>query len=85
MESLFDPGAQDRFLARIEALRADAGREWGRMDAAQMLCHCALGLEAATGDATLSRPLMARLLGRFFKKWILGYKHIDHHLRQFGV
>lgn len=74
MDSLFDPGAEGRFLARVQALRPDAARQWGRMDPAQMLCHCALGLEAATGDATLSRPLMARLLGRFFKTWLLGPK-----------
>jgi hypothetical protein len=74
MDSLFDPTSRDRFLARVESLRRESGREWGTMDAAQMLCHCALGLEAATGDATLSRPLMARLLGRFFKAWILGPK-----------
>lgn len=74
MESLFDPTAHERFLARLGGLRPESGRAWGTMDAAQMLSHCALALEAATGDATLSRPLLARLLGRFFKKWLLGPK-----------
>lgn len=44
------------------------------MDAAQTMSHCALGIEAATGDATLARSLLARLLGRFFKGLLLGPK-----------
>ncbi len=149
MPSLFDKSCQDQFLARIERMRPDSKRAWGKMDAAQALAHCALALEAATGDAQLSRPLPARMLGWLFKGWVLGdkpfaknspthpmlvmtspndfererkrmvaalrkfhelgpdsaaryehafvgkltgdewgrmqYKHIDHHLRQFGV
>lgn len=74
METLFDPAACDRVLARIESLRPDAPRAWGRMDAAQMLSHCALGLEVATGDAELASPFLARLIGPLFKKWMLGPK-----------
>lgn len=44
------------------------------MDAAQALAHCALAIEAATGDAKLPRQLFARLIGPFFKGWVLGPK-----------
>lgn len=74
METLFDPAARDRILARIERLRPDAKREWGTMDSAQTLAHCALAMEAATGDAKLSRPFFAKLLGPLFKSWIVGPK-----------
>lgn len=74
METLFDPAGRDRVLARIERLRPDATRVWGTMDPAQTMAHCALAMEAATGDAKLARPLFARLLGRFFKGWIVGPK-----------
>ena len=74
MDTLFDLACRDRILARIERLRPDSKRAWGKMDAAQAMAHSALGIEAATGDATLSRPLMARLLGPFFKGLILGPK-----------
>jgi hypothetical protein len=74
METLFDLACRDRILARVERLRPDSKREWGKMDAAQALAHCALAMEAATGDSTLSRPLMARLIGPFFKGWLLGPK-----------
>jgi len=74
MESLFDPACRDRVLARIQRLRPDSQPEWGKMDAAQALSHCALAMETATGDATLSRPLVARLVGWMFRKSMLGPK-----------
>jgi Protein of unknown function (DUF1569) len=74
MDTLFDPAARDRILARVESLRPDAPRAWGKMGPAQMLAHCALGMEAATGDAVLHSPFMAKLIGPLFKSWMLGPK-----------
>lgn len=74
MNTLFDVTCRDQLLARIERLRPDSERAWGKMDAAQAMAHCALGLEAATGDAKLTRPLAARLIGPFFKGWLLSSK-----------
>ena len=74
MTTLFDAAERDRILARIDALRADAPRGWGKMNPAQMLSHCALGMEAATGDAVLHSNFMAKLIGPLFKGWMLGPK-----------
>ena len=74
MESLFDPACRDRVLARIDGLRRDSKPGWGRMDAAQALAHCALAMETATGDATLSRPLPVRLVGWLFRGSMLSPK-----------
>jgi len=74
METLFDPAGFERILARIDRLRPDSKREWGKMDAAQAMAHCALAMEAATGDATLARSVLARVLGRFFKGFLLAPK-----------
>jgi len=74
MSTLFDPAVRDQLLARIERLRPDSNRAWGKMDAAQALAHCALALEAATGDAQLYRSLPARLIGWMFKGWLLQAK-----------
>lgn len=74
MEDLFDPAERDRILARIAALRPDSPRVWGKMDAAQALAHCRIGLDAATGDAVLPRSLLAKLLGRFFRGMLLSPK-----------
>lgn len=74
MDTLFDPAARDRILARIDALRPDSPRGWGKMDAAQAMSHCAIALEAATGDFVLYRSLPAKILGPLFKGWLLGPK-----------
>jgi hypothetical protein len=74
VETLFDPACRDRVLARIERLRPDSKPGWGKMDAAQAMAHCALAMETATGDATLSRPLPVRLFGRLFKRSMLSPK-----------
>ena len=74
MDTLFDLGCRDRILSRVDRVRPDAKPAWGKMDAAQTMAHCALAMEAATGDAVLSRPLFARLIGRFFKGFMLGEK-----------
>lgn len=74
MENLFDANTRAALLARIQRLRPDSPRGWGKLNCAQMLAHCALGMEAATGDAKLARPLPARLIGWMFKGWVLGPK-----------
>jgi hypothetical protein len=74
MRTLFDAATRDELLARIESLRTDSPRAWGEMNAAQAMSHCALALEAATGDAVLRSPFMARLIGPLFKGWIVGPK-----------
>ena len=74
MKTLFDPVERDDLLRRIGALRPDSPRGWGKMGVAQMLSHCALGLEAATGDAVLHSNFMARLIGPLFRGWMLGPK-----------
>jgi len=74
MDTLFDVAQRDRILGRIDALRPDSPRGWGKMDAAQMMSHCALGLEAATGDAVLHSNFMAKLIGPLFKGAMLGPK-----------
>lgn len=74
MDTLFAPAACDRILRRIETLRPDSPREWGKMDPAQMMSHCALALEAATGDAVLHSNFAAKLIGPLFKNMIVGPK-----------
>ncbi|MCY3003737.1 MAG: DUF1569 domain-containing protein [Planctomycetota bacterium] len=74
MESLFDPAACDRILFRIETLRRDSPRGWGKMDSAQALAHCAHAMEASTGDRVLRRNLVVKLIGPLFRGWLLGPK-----------
>jgi hypothetical protein len=49
------------------------------MTPAQALRHCAIGLEAATGDSTLERSFASKLLGPLFKGWLLSAKPFSHN------
>lgn len=71
MRSLFHPPACAGILARLDALPPDAPRHWGKMNAAQMLAHCAEGLEVATGQKHLPRLFVGRLFGRWAKRGYL--------------
>jgi hypothetical protein len=150
MKNLYDPADAGEIRQRLAALRPDSERQWGKMNSAQMLAHCAISMEWATGDRIPGpAPLAIRFLGRMIKPLALGsapmrrnsptakelvipdgrdfvaerarlvtlidrfaaagpgrctshphsffgrmtppewanlmYKHLDHHLRQFGV
>ena len=47
MESMFNPADRDAIALRLAELEPNATRQWGKMDPAQMLRHCAVGLESA--------------------------------------
>ncbi len=149
MKSLFNPADRESLAHRLADLERGAVRQWGKMDPAQMLCHCATGLEAATGARPMKQVFLGKLLTPFLRGMVLGerpfrrnsptdpafvisdardfevertrlatfidrfiqygpaaaarqthpffgrlsgdewgrlmYKHLDHHLRQFGV
>ena len=70
-ESLFDPAGNQAMLARIQKLRGDAKPQWGKMDAARMVAHGAVGLKLAMGDMKLKRVLIGLLFGRMAKKQLL--------------
>ncbi len=68
MVTLHDPTTHAALRARVESLRPDAARRWGRMSVDQMLWHLNGALAMALGEVTaapvrapLPKPLM-RLL-----------------------
>jgi hypothetical protein len=150
MKNLFDQARVSELAERLEQLRPDSHRLWGKMTAPQALAHCAVAMEWAVGDAHPPRMLIGRLIGGLAKRktmrnddpfprnsptaptllisderdlaverarlrrlierfaaagpegcsthphsffgqltpdeWaVLMYKHVDHHLRQFGA
>jgi hypothetical protein len=148
MHSLFTPTVYDGIVARIHTVTPADERQWGKMNAAQMLEHCARPFEATAGRSKPKRVFMGYIIAPFLKKsyfdgsdfaknsptigdfmvnddvdfetskayllrnmaefhaggaekctthphaffgkltpeqWAIGmYKHLDHHLRQFG-
>src|SRR5689334_1179793 len=150
MKNLYESGRVAELTERLERLRPDSSRQWGRMTAPQAMAHCAVAMEWAVGDTQEPRMLIGRLIGglalrkttrnddpmprnsptspalritderdlaveaprlrrllerfaaagpegcttnphSFFgrmtpEEWaVLMYKHVDHHLRQFGA
>jgi hypothetical protein len=67
MNSLFETADRKQILDRFGKLQAGAARQWGKMDAAQMLAHCAASLEVAAGDVKKEQRLLGKLLARFVK------------------
>lgn len=70
-ESLFDRAGLDAMLRRIESLRPDATRRFGKMGIAQMLAHCQQPLRVALGELPLKRMLIGILFGRLAKKKLM--------------
>lgn len=150
MKNMFDASCSEEIKQRLQRMKPDSARQWGKMTPAQVLAHCSAGIEMATGQIRPPRALIGRILGSAVKRvalrddapmrrnsptskelvmtgesdfeaervklsgliqrfsatgpagctahphaffgaltpaeWaILMYKHLDHHLRQFGV
>lgn len=74
MNNLFDSADRASIQARLAGLSPSAVRQWGKMDAAQMMAHCSVALETATGDAPRKQAMIGRLLSRFVRSSLLGEK-----------
>ena len=66
MKSVFNEDDRRALLARLSNLKTDSPRQWGKMNASQMLRHCSLVLEMATGD----RPEKQRLIGKIIAPFV---------------
>jgi hypothetical protein len=72
MQSMFNPSCVEEIEGRLLELRVDSARVWGTMSAGQMVKHCRIGVEMATGDCHLPRVFVGRLLGPVVKRFALG-------------
>lgn len=72
MRHLFEAGAVAEVKERLRRLRPDSERQWGKMNAAQAVAHCAGGLELALGERRPPRLLIGRLIGWVVKPLALG-------------
>ncbi len=67
MKSLYEADAVEEIKQRLASLTADSPRQWGKMDAAQMVAHCAAAMEMALGDRIIPMVWIGRLIGPLFK------------------
>lgn len=74
MRSLFEPLTKKSIQDRLAALSPGATRQWGKMNAAQMMAHCSIAMEAATGDKPRKQALIGKIFAPFVKSSFLGEK-----------
>ena len=74
MKTLFASADRDAILSRIASLRPNSERQWGKMNPSQMLCHCAVALEAATGDRPMKQKFLGKIITPFIRSSALGEK-----------
>ncbi|MBV9774391.1 MAG: DUF1569 domain-containing protein [Gemmatimonadetes bacterium] len=72
MKNLFEQAAAEEVRERLARLKPDSERQWGKMNAAQAVAHCAMGMEMALGDWRPPRMLVGRILGWIIKPLALG-------------
>jgi hypothetical protein len=148
-KSLYNKDVLLELTSRVASLSPVSERLWGKMNVAQMLAHCIVGMDVAMGRIHIKRGILGYTIGPLMKKkfydnsefsknsptatefiiiderdfnqekqllidkitefskggpekcttdahaffgkltaeqWGVGmYKHVDHHLRQFGV
>jgi Protein of unknown function (DUF1569) len=71
MNSLFDAATVTEIKNRIARLEPGSERQWGKMNAAQAMAHCATAMEWAVGDTFAPRMFVGRILGPLAKSKVL--------------
>jgi hypothetical protein len=74
MKTLFDPADRGALEARIRALGPENRRLWGKMNAAQALCHCGRPLETAIGDKPRKQAFIGKIIVPFIRKTVFSEK-----------
>ena len=67
MKSLVNPGCKQEILARIQNVRHDMPRRWGKMNAPQMVCHLNDAFLTVMGDR--KADVIPNYRARGFVKW----------------
>ncbi|HJV37312.1 MAG TPA: DUF1569 domain-containing protein [Geothrix sp.] len=74
MNSLFNPVDRDALARRFAELEPGAQRQWGKMDPAQMMKHCALALGDPLGDRQVKQLFLGKLITPFIRGQVFGEK-----------
>ena len=71
MKNLYNEADKNEILNRLENLKVDAVREWGKMNIVQMLAHLNVSIETPLGKNFPKRMFIGRLIGKLMKKKFL--------------
>ena len=67
--TIFDPAARRQLVGRLDRLRPDSARRWGKMTPDQMMCHLDDSLRCAIGE-TPTLPRKTIMANRILR-WII--------------
>jgi len=67
MKNIFDEAVKDEILNRLDNLKVDSNRNWGKMTITQMLTRCTRAMKIANGETKLKRAFIGRIIGPFVK------------------
>lgn len=71
MKSLSNPGRKHEILERLQNVRPDSVRRWGKMSSHQMICHLSDWFRGVMGKRTLE--IAPQYHARRLLKWIVLY------------
>ena len=71
MKNLFEAPTATEIKNRIARLERSSERQWGKMNAAQAMAHCATAMEWAVADTFAPRMFVGRILGPLVKSKVL--------------
>ena len=71
MKNLFEAATASEVKLRVRRLGPNSMRQWGKMNAAQAMAHCATTMEWAVGDRNEPRVFLGRLFGPLAKSRVL--------------
>jgi len=71
MKTLFDAATAAEIKSRIARLEPSSPRQWGKMNPAQAMAHCAIAMEWAVGDTRPPRMFVGRIFGPLAKSQLL--------------
>ncbi|HVS92147.1 MAG TPA: DUF1569 domain-containing protein [Mucilaginibacter sp.] len=71
MKTVFDKTTRDELIERIGTLTENSKALWGKMNVDQMIKHCTLYEEMATGKVKYKRAFIGRLFGKIALKQVL--------------
>ncbi len=72
MKNLYEPSTVTEIHERLARLTPTSARQWGKMDAAQAMAHCADAMNIAIGDTVPERMFIGRVIGWMVKSMALG-------------
>ena len=80
MKNWYDQATYDSILERIHKLDETSQANWGKMDVAQMLDHCAEVNEVMNGNALKNTPIFLKLIAPFIRRSVVSPKAYTQNL-----